>query len=875
MLLLERDTFLSELRHWFDVAASGNGHLVLVAGEAGVGKTALVTAFGRIVEQEASRFYGACDPLSTPRPLGPLLDIAAQSGEGLRHILEQDDGHQHALPAFHAFLARRAKPALVVIEDAHWADEATLDLIRFIGRRVATTRALILVTYRDDEIGPRHPLRVVLGDLATSPTVRRMHLPPLSESAVRTLAAGTDFDPVELHRQTGGNPFFVTEVLAAGGQGIPLTVRDAVLARAARLPSAVRAVLDAAAVIGAYAETDLLSQVVGAEVGAVEDAVAGGMLLPKDNGYAFRHELARQTILDALSPTRRVTLHRAVLQALRAVGTGPDDLARLAHHAEEAGDREAVLAYAPAAARRASSLGARREAAAQYERALRFAEDLDPLERVVLLEGFALEAYHTDQMERAIAARKEAVAIWRAAGNPRKVGENLCQLTRVLTMAGRNAEAIQTVSEAISVLESIPPSPELAFAYQQYAHFHMLDRDTDTAVTWGKKALELAERLHAEPIVIAAYNTIGSALLVAGDMSGTGPLERSLQLALQAGEENYAAVAYTNLGSGLGEMHQFAEATRWLEEGIAFTTERDLDAQRWYMCAWLALVRLYQGEWDAAVDSAIDVTRRPGISAISRIMALVALGRLRARRGDPDAWVALDEALAMARVTATLQRLAPVHAARAEAAWLAGDTDRTLHEACAAYDLALRHRHIWFTGELAYWQWRAGARVTVPPWAGEPYRLQIEGDWAAAAERWREMNCPYEMARALADSDDEAALRQALDVFGDLGAAPMVANLSRRLRAVGARGIPRGPRPSTRQHPAGLTHREAEVLDLMTQGLSNSEIASRLYLSPKTVEHHVSSILTKLNVSSRHEAIRVAERLRGGPRAGVGPGQPV
>jgi len=874
LLLLERDTFLSELRQWFDVAASGNGHLVFVAGEAGVGKTALVTAFGRMVEQEASPFYGACDPLSTPRPLGPLLDIAAQAGEGLRHVLEQDDHHQRALPAFHSFLARRAQPALVVIEDAHWADEATLDLLRFIGRRVASTRALMLVTYRDDEIGPRHPLRVVLGDLATSPTVRRMHLPLLSESAVRTLAAGTDFDPVELHRQTGGNPFFVTEVLAAGGQGIPLTVRDAVLARAARLPSAARGILGAAAVIGAYAETDLLSQVVSAEMSAVEDAVAGGMLLPRDNGYAFRHELARQTILDALSPTRRVTLHRAVLQALRAVGTGPDDLARLAHHAEEAGDREAVLAYAPAAAQRASSLGARREAAAQYERALRFAGDLDPVERAALLEGFALEAYHTDQMDRAIAARQEAVEIWRAAGNPRKVGENLCHLTRVLIMAGRNAEAKQAISEAVSVLESLAPGRERALAYQVYAHFHMLDRDTDTAVTWGEKALELAERCQDEITVIAAYNTIGSALLVGGDMSGTGPLERSLQLALQAGQENHAAIAYTNLGSGLGEMHQFAEAIRWLEEGIAFTAERDLDTQRWYMCAWLALVRLYQGEWDAAVDAALDVTRRPGISAISRIMALVALGRLRARRGDPDAWIALDEALEMARVTATLQRLAPVHAARAEAAWLAGDADRTLHEACAAYDLALHHRHIWFTGELAYWQWRAGARVTVPPWAGEPYRLQIEGDWAAAAECWREMNCPYEMARALAESDDEAALRQALDVFRDLGAAPMVAHVSRRLRAVGARGIPRGPRPSTRQHPAGLTRREADVLDLMAQGLSNTEIAGRLYLSPKTVEHHVSSILTKLNVSSRHEAIRVAERRSGEPRASVGTGQP-
>lgn len=870
MLLLERDAFLTELRRWFDVAASGHGHLVFVAGEAGVGKTALTTAFGRMVENEARVYHGACDPLSTPPPLGPLLDIAAQAGDELRRVLEQDDRRQRAFPAFHALLARRERPALVIIEDAHWADEATLDLLRFIGRRVATTRALIVVTYRD-ELGPSHPLRIVLGDLATSPSVKRLHLPPLSVDAVRTMAEGTDFDPSELHRLTGGNPFFVTEVLAAGGQGIPPTVRDAVLARAARLSLSARAVLDAAAVIGAHVDADLLNQILGAEASAVEDAVVAGMLEPRSNGYAFRHELARQTILNALSSTRRVALNRLVLHALQAGASGADDLARLAHHAEEAVDREAVLAYAPAAARRASSLGARREAAAQYERALRFAGHLDPVERAALLEGLALEAYYTDQMDRAISARMEAVAIWRAAGNLRKVGENLSQLTRVLVMAGQNAAGEQAISEAIAVLEPLPPGPELALAYQVYAHLRMLDRDTDAAVTWGEKAIELAERCHDETTLIAAYNTIGSARIVAGDLSGSAALERSLQLARQAGQENLAALAYGNLGSGLGEQHQFAEAIRWLEAGIAYAAERDLDAQRWYMRAWLALARMYLGEWNAAVDAAVDVTRRPGISTISRIMALVALGRLRARRGDPDVWTALDEALELAIPTGTLQRLAPVHAARAEAAWLTADADRTQREARAAYDLALRHRHAWFTGELAYWQWRAGAPVEVPPWAAEPYRLQIAGDWAAAADCWRELSCPYETARALTESDDETALRQALEAFRNLGAAPMVAIVSRRLREVGARGIPRGPLPSTRQHPAGLTRREAEVLDLMAQGLSNVEIARRLYLSPKTVEHHVSTILTKLGVRSRHEAIRTAEQFRN--RVTMQPGQ--
>ncbi len=247
MRLLERSSFLRTLAEYATEASHGDGRLVLVSGESGMGKTALLEAFQR--EQPGTRWlWGACDGLFTPRPLGPLFDIGAQldgdyygqdgndekAGE-LAALCRQGAARDRLFAALLTELDTHTPFSIVVIEDVHWADEATIDLLSFVGRRLARRPALILVTYRDDELGEDHPLRRALGDLATQRTTRRMRLAPLSEDAVRTLAAGRDVDVTELHRITGGNPFYVTEILDAGWPSIPPTVRDAVGARLARL----------------------------------------------------------------------------------------------------------------------------------------------------------------------------------------------------------------------------------------------------------------------------------------------------------------------------------------------------------------------------------------------------------------------------------------------------------------------------------------------------------------------------------------------------------------------------------------------------------------------------------------------------------------
>jgi DNA-binding CsgD family transcriptional regulator/tetratricopeptide (TPR) repeat protein len=863
MQLLERDLFLEDLDRLLSQAASGQGHLVFIAGEAGVGKSSLVDEFCRRVFDTARCLRGSCDPLSTPRPLGPLFDIAAQVGGDLEVLVRDASERYEIFTACLELLRAGSKPNLAVIEDVHWADEATLDLLRYTGRRIDTIPAMVLATFRDDEVGPRHPLRTVLGDLATSPAIQRMGIPPLSRKAVGQLAGESGIDAGRLHDLTGGNPFYVTEVLASGTSGIPETVRDAVLARADRLPYTARQMLDIAAVIGFSSEAWLLESVAASDFDAVDACVATGVLryLPDGSGFVFRHEIARQAILAAMPPHQRIRLNRTVMLAIQSSDPGPDLLARMAHHAEEAGDRQAVLRYAPAAAERAASLNSHREARAQYSRALRFAEGEPPETRAELLDAYAAECQIIDRPDETIEACREMVEIWTRLGQPLRVGEYLTRMAGALVVSGRNQEAEQASRESIELLELHGPSVALARAYRGQAHLRMLNRDAEDAIEIGVRAITLADQIGDNLTVIESNNTVGAAMMVAGDFDGERYLLRSLEMGQESGLENAVAAAYSNLGSGFGEMYQFDKAVRYLLEGIAFSSERDLDYQRWYMVCWLSLCYLHQGRWPEAADVATSVTRRRNVAAISRIMALLALGRLRARRGDPDVWDALDEAVDMAVQTATLQRIGPVRAARAEAAWLAGDLERTGEEARAVYDLALQHQHRWHTGELTYWRWKSGETVPVPDCVAEPYRLQVAGEWQAASDAWRALGCPYEAARALADSDDEALLRRALQELEALGAAPLAGIVTRKLRDLGVRGIPRGPRADTLASPAGLTRRETEVLILVAEGLRDADIAERLYLSPKTVGHHVSSILGKLGVHSRTEAAGEAVRL--------------
>lgn len=859
MELLEREQHLTQLEEHLRQADAGHGRLVLVGGEAGVGKTVLVDEFARRAGIPLLRTW--CDALSTPSPLGPIRDLAPFLGLPNDDRPLDQDGRERMFREVLAALAARPGSTVILGEDAHWADGATLELLRFLGRRIGAQRTMIVVTYRDDELGPDHPLRLVLGDLATSPTVHRMSLLPLSEAAVHRLAPGSSADISTLHSLTGGNPFFLTEVLATSDQSVPVSVGDAVIARAARLSPEARATLDVAAVIGAAIEPDILLAVAGPVEDQVDECIARGMLRSTGHGIAFRHELTREAILAAMAPTRRRLLHARVLAALREVHESARDLALLAHHAEAARDRESTLEFAIPAARQASAFHAHREAAAQYERALRFGDALPREEYAVLLEGHSIACYLSDQGEKAIASRRAALDIWRKLGNRLKEGESLRWLSH-LSWLGQ--EAVDAAIAALDVLEPLPPGPELAMAYSNLAQLRMLDHDLEGTVQWGERAIALAEALGETETLVHALNNVGSARSYAVGDGGDDDLTRSLDLAMANGLYDHASRALVNLAYTSLLHLQLDEAEHRLLKAIAFAVEHDLDFRRGYLQATRAALDFRRGNWDAAEAEIAELWQQPMLSSITRMMALTTQGQILARRGQPDAAATLDEALSLAERSAKLLRLWPVRAARAEAALLQGDTALARQEAEAAQDAVLSRGNRWDRGELVWLLWQVGIRDLPDGDLADPYALQIAGRWADAAATWQALGCPYEAATAMAASDDPGLMHRAIATFEELGAHPALSRAITHLRGIGGTTVPivrRGPRQSTRANPAGLTRREAEVLSLVAAGLRNAEIADRLYLTPKTVSHHLSAIYAKLGVDSRIAAAQAAARI--------------
>jgi class 3 adenylate cyclase/tetratricopeptide (TPR) repeat protein len=779
-VLLEREDAISALAESLgDVARSRRGRLVSVTGEAGVGKTSLLRRFCAGQHEAPRLVWGACDPLFTPRPLGPLVDVAEATGGELLHVVDEGAKPQAVAAALIRELAVRG-PTVLVLEDLHWADEATLDVIALLGRKIETVPALAVLTYRDDELDRRHPLRIVLGAFARARALRRVDLAPLSRDALARLAEPRGIDADELYRRTGGNPFFATEALAASDAEVPATVREAVLARTASLSPQAEALLEAAAVAPPHVPLWLLEALTEGELDALDECLTSGMLVHSLEGVAFRHELARLAIEDSLSPTRRLALHRKALPALAEPPTGSPDLERLAHHAEGAGDAVAALRYAPAAGDRAARVGAHREAAAQYGRALRFAASLGPHELAELLHKYSYECYLTDQQQEAFEALERAAAAFREIGDTRGEGDSLLQLADILWCPGRTADADETARRAITILEQVEPGRELAMAYAVLAALRKDALDTENAIAYASRAHALAERVDDPGTRIRALTITAMAEVLVGQLDGLDKLEQSLAMSEAAELPNSVAGAFIYLLHAAALLRSYDIADRYLERALTYTGERGHILSESYLHAFGAKIALDRGRWDDADELCTLVFQKRLTSIFPRVLALTVRALVRARRGEAETNSLLDEALELAQPSGEVMRIAPVALAQAEVAWLAGDRDEIIAATDRVFGDALEQGGPWPLPELAFWRWRAGLDAPPLPDPGHPYALQIAGAWARAAERWTAIGCPYEAALALADADAEEPLRRALAELERLGAAAAAARVESR-----------------------------------------------------------------------------------------------
>ena len=854
MHLLERQAQLEELNRCLQEARAACGKLVLLAGDAGFGKSALVERFVAEHRRDAYTFWGACDGLSTPQALAPVYEIAAQSSGRAGRAMRDEESRDWLVRALLEDLARPERASVVVLEDVHWADAATLDFLRFIGRRIQRTSAVLVATYRHDELSANHPLRLTLGEL-TGHHVIRMRLAPLSLAAVKVLAGESGRDGGLLYQVTGGNPFFVREVLASPNELVPETVRDAVIARLARCSPVTRELAEVVAISPGRSETWLIESVLGPRQAAVDEAGARGLLDVQTDSVGFRHELARLAVYGTIEPERARAMHG---QVLRALAERDGNAARLVHHATLAQSAAAVLEYGPLAAREAARLGAHREAAAHLSATLRYASSLAPVLRAELLEQHAQESSLANQTRDAIASGTAALTCWREAGHVEAQSRVLRLLAQEYLNVGEKAGADESVLGAIALLERLPRGAHLAMAYVARSQVAVQRGWNAEGLEFGQRALELAREVGDRAVESHALCQIGAALLGMGDRAGYEPLDRSIAMALELKLEEHAGRAYRRLQFHAGQIHDFARAEQAYRAGVEYCEERGIFSHSAYIEAYYTICELERGNWTEAARMAGEQMRSAEVTGVTqRVTVLTTLALVRMRRGDPGADELLDEALELATPTSEVSRIARVAAARAEQAWYCGRLADVARETAIGLASVRGHTTPWVNGELLFWQSRTQAGGPIVGQLAEPYQLLLAGDWRAAACAWERIGMPYERALALAEGPEDA-LREALIVLDRLGAGPLAAIVRRRLRERGARGIPRGPNETTRASPSGLTTKELQVLNLLAQGCTNAQLARRLHRSPKTIDHHVSAILEKLGVHSRTEAVTTA-----------------
>jgi DNA-binding CsgD family transcriptional regulator len=842
MPLVERALQLRSLAEYADEARQDDGRFVLVSGEAGIGKSSLLEELERALPG-ARWWWGACDGLFTPRPLGPVHDI-----EPLAHLLDEDLSREHLFQGILTDLA--AEFTVLVVEDIHWADEATLDLLRFLSRRLRRVPALVVATYRDDALAPHHPLVLALGELSIQRATRRINLPPLTLSAVARLCEGSGREAQEVRDLTGGNPFFVAEVLRVGRSSLPGTARDAVLARLATVDDAGLTAAHLAALAGPRIASELYP-VLGPP-SAVDQLLGCGLLDGSGRELRWRHEIARRTVEESMPAHHQQDGHARILRAL--LDSGSTDHARIAHHAGGSGDAGTVLEQAPLAAELAAAVPSHREALAHYRLALRFADGAPTALRARLADAAAEQAAVVDLWDESATWRRAALELWHDLGDTLREGDSLCRLSRALWHLCDGRGSMDASRRGLALVEPHGDTPEFAQAAANMAAAYLLDAQVLPAVNLARKAIGLAARLGLPDVRSDALRTEAGAARSQG-LAWERPMQRALEVAVEAGLPRQAGAAYTAWADGLIDQLQFPAASQVLAEGLALCEQHDVPAYANGLVGERVRMLELTGRWDEAAADARRHLAKPVLSVPNRLHALVSLARILVRRGqDADDLVA--EAADAAESIGDPQWRVPARLLLAERCWLTGDAEEARRHVRAAA-LAARSGPT-ARGLVATWQRRLGLPAVEP--ITEPWTTWLSGDADATARAFDERGAPYAAATALLDGGTEASLRAALARFEALGAQAAAEHTRTRMRAAGLRAVPLGGRSSTRAHPLGLTRREQQILVLLSGGDTNDEIARHLFISVRTVDHHVSAILAKLGVGNRREAAAAARR---------------
>ena len=861
MQLIERDSFIATLSSRFNQTSFWGGHCFFICGEAGIGKTSLVRAFLIEVKGSCFTYTGNCDSLFTPPPLAPLYDISLQLKGEWADKIQSLSSRADLFSNFLKTLISKELPVVLVFEDIHWADEATFDFIKFLARRIGQTKCLFLLTYRDNEIDQQHPLRNMLGELDNQ-LFTQLSLPPLTKQSVQKMADEKGYDGEDVFSISGGNPFYVNEILASYSSGVPDSVRNATLSIYNRQVEKTKKVWQLLSVIPEGIELDKLSKINRSWLDAIEDSLTKGILVLNNRKIFFKHELYRRAIESNLPTLKRIGLNKYMLELFLKEFVDNGEIERIVHYAKNSNENGMVAEYAPIAAKNAASVGAHIQAARLYLTAIEFTQKSDVNTLVVLYENYAYECYLTNQIKNGIVFLNKALKIRKDNNELVFTGNNLRFLSRLWWFEGNRNNAEDYGKQAIDVLENHPDGKAKAMAFSNMCQLKMLSDETEDCLFWGEKALAIARKIGDEETKAHALNSMSSTLTLipATSEKGLVMLKESLAISLKNSFHEHVARAYTNMSSNSVTLKKYSNAKEELDEGIHYCQENDLNSWKDYMLTWKARLYVETGLWDDANSIAVTLLKNANQPPVVRIGALTVLGTIKVRKGDLNGLDLLLKAKKSAIETRELQRIIPVYIGLMEYAWIFGKTDITDDDITGVMNSLLTIGKFSKKSLFYFWLRKSGKEYLLDnnPLIFSNPGNQLDGSNLLAF--WERIGAPYETALLKFEGNEEEKKSALLKIL-ELGGTAAYEKMKKDMHDMGIKKIPRGERESTRNNPAKLTTRELDVLFLLQKGSQNKEIAEALFISPKTVDHHISSLLFKLGVKSRSKAVLEATKL--------------
>lgn len=844
MDLLEREDELERLNSLLARAREGNGQIALIRGEVGIGKTSVAKTLTRSAADRAHILWGLCDDRLAARPLGPFWDMAIDEPVLSAALMAND--RNRILDVLFELFTRAIRPTIAVVEDVHWADGATLDLLTTLTRRIEGTHTLFVMTFRDN-VPIDHPLNLILGSLPQA-QVENIELGPLSYQAVLAMSQSAE-QADRIWNVAAGNPFYVTELVSRAPNEIPVSVRDVVRSHLGLLTAKAEQLVRLMSVIPGRVELPLLDELDPSFRDILGEPEDLGLVRLKSDSLLFRHELVRSAVESSLSESHRRELNLKILEASESIGL---EVSRCAHHAREAHAIDAMIRLLPAAAEQAAAAGSHSEAVAHMRALEPYLDRVPSGERAALYEVWAHEEEFVSG--KGLDQALEAVSLRRSLDDPAELGGSLLQASRSAYFSGERQLAQDLAEEAINVLTDVGGG-HLAAGYAELSRLFMLDFEFDLAIEYGEKALALTP----EPVLqrANALTNIGTARALRGYPDGTDLLRESARISEELGADRELHRARGNLISAAMQWGDLVVAESLNDLALEELSDRSPATSAWHLSA-RASIDMHRGRFDRAESTLRELVDRRDLEAGDRIGAARGLACVLARTGHPESRHALEEAGAMAEAFDEGQDGGSTAARWAEYLYLFQvDDETTTKRNLGVLEKVVSSGNPWEVADLALWLWLDSHIDEIPPGAAEPVQWIGSGRWKDAYDWYSAQDLPYEQAVALSQGDTDAQL-QALEVAHAIGAKPLAAILRRHLRAQGVRRIPQGPRAATRSNSLGLTARQTEVLGLLGEGLSNSAIADRLFISPRTVEKHVAAVLDKTSASTRQEAVAAA-----------------